>query len=273
MAGNFSLKRASDNQISSKVAQYRECPIAAPTVSLLSSLRNWWRRERRQAGVLSSLRQLAGVASEFLRDSMPDRRKQRYGDADFDWECRVDTSSATVSWRTRLLGLFHSPYQPVEPQLFHEIMKALEIDFTRFTFVDIGSGKGRALLLATGYPFRQVVGIELLPELHHIAQQNITRASSGTGVRRNIEAICGDAVEFVFPEDPLVIFLFHPLPEAGLSELVDNIETSLLDCPRPLYVIYANPLFETIVAGCGRLRKIAGTHQYSLFTNAQDAAR
>ena len=54
----------------------------------------------------------------FLRDSTPERRRQRYGDMEYDWEHRVDTTSGTVGWRTRLLGLFHSPYQPTEPVLF-----------------------------------------------------------------------------------------------------------------------------------------------------------
>ncbi|MBV9342631.1 MAG: class I SAM-dependent methyltransferase [Acidobacteria bacterium] len=211
-----------------------------------------------------------GIASEFVRESMPDRREQRYGDADFDWECRVDTCSATVSWRTRLLGLFHSPYQPVEPRLFHEIMNELKIDFTGFTFVDVGSGKGRALLLASAYPFQHVLGIELLPELHHIAEQNIAHA--GTGLCGKLESVCGDAAELIFPRDPLVVFLFHPLPRAGLAQLVDNLQRSLLAHPRPLYVIYANPLFETLLASFRRLRKIGGTHQYSLFTNDQGGA-
>jgi SAM-dependent methyltransferase len=246
--------------------------LKRPTVSLLSSARSWWCRERQRTGALSSLRELGGIAWEFLRESMPERRKRRYGDADFDWECRVDTTSATVSWRTRLLGLLHSPYQPVDPQLFHEIIKVLKIDFSGFTFVDIGSGKGRALLLASEYPFRRLVGIELLPELHQVAQQNIARASSSGGSLSSLELVCGDAGEFIFPQEPLVVFLFHPLPEAGLGQLLSNVEKSLLACPRPFYLIYANPIFESLVRECLLLKKITETHQYAVFSNANETA-
>src|ERR1700733_13400481 len=109
----------------------------------------------------------------FLRDSTPSRRRQRYGDMEYDWEHRVNTTSATVGWRARLRGLFHSPYQPTEPSLFREMMASLPIAFDEFTFVDLGSGKGRTLLMASDYPLKKIIGVEILPELHKIAQKNL----------------------------------------------------------------------------------------------------
>jgi hypothetical protein len=47
----------------------------------------------------------------FLLESIPERRLRRYGDAEYDWNHRVDTTSATVGWCDRLLGAFHSPYR------------------------------------------------------------------------------------------------------------------------------------------------------------------
>src|SRR5207237_3599958 len=98
------------------------------------------------------------MLGEFVRDSTQGRRRQRYGDVQYDWDYRVNTTSATVGWRNRLLGMFHSPYQPTEPSLFHEMLNALNIDFREFTFIDLGSGKGRVLLMAANYPFRRIVG-------------------------------------------------------------------------------------------------------------------
>jgi SAM-dependent methyltransferase len=184
---------------------------------------------------------------------------------DYDWEFRVDTTSATVPWRTRLLGLLHSPYQPIEPELFREIIASLKIDFGQFTFLDIGSGKGRALLLAAEYPFRRVTGIEFLPELNSIAEENIRKFSSERRACREIQTLCGDATESSFPAEPLVVFLFNPLPEAGLRKLLGNLEASLRENPRLVYVIYATPVFEDIVGNSPALTRIGGTHQYSLF--------
>ena len=81
---------------------------------------------------------------------------------DYDWEQRVDTTSGTVGWRERLLGIFHSPYMPSDPAEFREMMAALPIDFHKFTFIDVGSGKGRTLLMASEYGFKQIVGVELI---------------------------------------------------------------------------------------------------------------
>ena len=118
---------------------------------------------------------------EFLRDSLPDRKRERFGDADYDWDYRVDTTSANVGWRARLIGFFNSAYQPIEAEIFREMMNRLAIDFSRLTFIDIGSGKGRALLLASEYPFRRIIGIELLPDLNRIAQENIRAYSASQG--------------------------------------------------------------------------------------------
>lgn len=236
-----------------------------PHISIGRSLRDYWKRERAANGRLTSFRKLGEVVWGFLRDSLPERKRQRYGDVDYDWEFRVDTTSATVGWRTRLLGLLNSPYQPIEPQLFREIMAALAIDFSRFTFLDIGSGKGRALLLAAEYPFARVIGIELLPELNSIAGDNIRKIPDEQRLCREVQALCGDATQFVFPSGPLVVFLFNPLPEAGLRKVIENLEASWRESPRPVYVIYASPVFEDVLAGSSVLSRIGGTQQYSLF--------
>jgi len=236
-----------------------------PHFSIGRSLREYWKRERAHAGPLAAVRGLAQVGWEFLRDSLPARKRRRYGDVDYDWEFRVDTTSATVSWQARLLGLLHSSYQPIEPELFREILASLGIELSQFTFVDIGSGKGRALLLAAELPFRRVLGVELLPELNFVAQENICKVSGEKRACSDVQAICGDATEFVFPAEALVVFLFNPLPEAGLRKLIGNLEGSLQGNPWRAYVIYVNPEFEEILVSCSTLEKISGTHQYSVF--------
>ena len=189
----------------------------------------------------------------------------------------MDTTGATVSWRTRLLGLLNSPYQPVPPEQFREMMTALAArldpnsDFSQFTFIDIGSGKGRALLLATEYGFRRIIGIELLPELDRIARENV-RAFKQPGGNVEMELVCGDATAFRLPDEPLVAFLFNPLPEPALRTFLQNLENSLRHNPRRLWMIYTNPVFEKekIVAGSPLLAKAGGTHQYSLFQSSQE---
>lgn len=196
---------------------------------------------------------------------MPDRARQRYGDVDYDWEHRVDTTSANVSWRARFIGLLNSSYQPIESPLFQEMLNSLDIDYGQYVFIDIGSGKGRPLLMASEFPFRRIIGVEFLPELHAIAEENIRKFPDDRKTCKQIEARLADATAFEFPSEPLVVFMFHPLPESGFRKVVANLVTSIQENPRPVWLIYANPLFEDIVLNSGWFRKTAGTEQYTIF--------
>jgi SAM-dependent methyltransferase len=237
--------------------------------SLFASFRQWWSGNASRHGVLSTLRTLLSEIWDFVRESTPERRRRRYGDVEYDWNFPVDTTSATVSFRNRLLGVFHSAYQPTEPALFDEIMGAIPIeDPSGFVFVDLGSGKGRTLLMASDYPFHRVIGVELLPDLNRIAQENIRKVKSESQHCLHIESICLDARQFVFPKEPTVLYLFHPFPEAVLEAVIDNLNQSLLASPRPVFVVYVNPLLESLVLKTTGLKRIGGTQHYAIYQYA-----
>ena len=240
-------------------------PTAEPRLGFSGILRQWWGEGLVRDGWLRTLRRFLAVLWEFLRESMPEQRRQRYGDVEYDWDYRVDTTSATVGWRDRLLGALLSPYQATDPALFREMLDCLTIDFREFTFIDLGSGKGRALLMAADFPFRRIVGVELLPGLHRVAQQNIGKYKSDSQKCFAVESVCCDAREFAFPPEPTVLYLFNPLPETGLAKVVARLERSLREYPRPVYVLYHNPLLERIFSGSAMLKKIGGTQQYVIY--------
>ena len=246
-----------------------EKPKHGPSVA--KTIWHWRKEKSARDGFFPMLTCLFATLWEFARESTPSRRRQRYGDVDYDWDYRVDTTSATVDWRSRLLGMFHSPYQPTEPTLFREMLASLTqarptIDFREFIFLDIGAGKGRALLLAADYPFRRILGIELLPELRRVAVENIARYKSDSQRCFAVDCLLGDAVDFPFPPEPTVLYLFNPLPQAGLIRMIGNLERSLEEHPRPVFVIYHNPLLEPVLARSA-FKRIAGTPQYSIYSN------
>ena len=259
-------------------------PARPPTPARTGIFRvaaKWWKDAATQHGRAAAARQLLAAVLDFVRDSTPARRRQRYGDADYDWEHRVNTTSAAVGWRDRLMGVFHSPYQPTEPALFHEMLATVLRDtatlgtvpsFRDFVFLDLGSGKGRTLLMASDYPFRRIVGVELLPALHRIAQENLSKYHSESQKCFALESICGDATDFQFPAEPTVLYLFNPFPEAGLRKVIANLEQSLHEHPRAMYVLYHNPLLEHVVGESAALSKIAGTHQYSVWAGGPSLA-
>ncbi len=238
---------------------------------LLRAAWRWWRDIATREGRSAATRRLLTELWEFIRDSTPERKRQRFGDADFDWDHHVNTTSAAVGWRDRLLGVFHSAYQPSEPAIFHEMLDALRrqfgIDFHDFTFIDLGSGKGRTLLMASDYPFRRIVGVELLPALHRIAQDNLSKYRREGQKSFALEAVCADARDFVFPAEPSVLYLFNPLPETGFRQVVMNLEESLRLYPRAVYVLYHNPLLDHVLSHSAALGKAGGTRQYSIYAS------
>jgi SAM-dependent methyltransferase len=242
---------------------------SAPSISVFRSAQRWWNEIAARQGNFAAGRRLMAALWEFICDSTPQRRRQRYGDAEFDWDHRVDTTSATLTWRDRMLGVFHSPYQPTEAALFHEMLYALHeqtaCDFRDFVFIDLGSGKGRTLLMASDYPFLRIIGVELMPELHRVAEENLRKYKSETQKCFALQSICADATEFRFPDEPIVLYLFNPLSEAGLRHVIANLEQSLRAHPRKTFVLYHNPLLEHVLNESAGWKKIYATHQFALY--------
>ena len=74
-----------------------------------------------------------------------------------------------------------------------------------------------------------------------------------------------DAREFVFPDTPLVVYLFNPLPEAGLRRVVRNLEDSWKAAPRAVWILYHNALLENMLEESKLLTKEQGAAEYSVF--------
>jgi len=240
-------------------------PDPKPTSSRGQPL-SWLADTIRHRGVVGALGYYCGAAFELLRDLSPERRRSRYGDIDYDFDHGVDTTWANVSLRTRLRELLSgAQYQASEPFLFHEILGALPVPADGFTFIDLGSGKGRTLLMASDYPFARISGVELLEELNRTAQKNIAAYHSEQQKCFNIESICCDAREFVFPDEPLVLYLFNPFPQYVLTTVLENLRESVERDPREVYVIYHNLVHEGVFRQQTWLNELQRTHQFAIY--------
>jgi hypothetical protein len=232
-----------------------------------------WRESVRYFGLPRSLLELAAATWDVLLELLPSRRKARFGDLDYDWEHEVNTTRSNVVFRTQFLtGLTARPYFASEPWIFEQIMQALPGDLSQFTFVDLGSGKGRALLMASDYPFRRIVGVEFMPELNVAAQKNIATYSSDRQRCRQIQSLCMDARDFKFPLEPLVLYLFNPFSESTFAQVLESLRHSIEQAPRTVYIAYRFPEFQSLLAKSIWLEKIAGTEQWVVYRNRRDRA-
>ena len=162
---------------------------------------------------------------------------------DYGFDQRLGVQTCGRLWRHELDwsgdNAAHAiEYEPTPSRVFARMVRSLGLDLTRFTFIDLGSGKGRNLLLAAQMGFARVEGIELSSQLHKVALKNISVTGAG-----NIEIVCHniDAVDYQFPPAPFVIFAFHPFQEPVVSRVLCNLAESLNKYPREGYVLYLNP--------------------------------
>ncbi len=132
-------------------------------------------------------------------------------------------------------------YAGIEPERFAAVMSSLALKHEDFTFIDFGSGKGRALLLASEFPFRRVTGFEFSPELHAVAQRNIRDWQPGAKGCGTVESVCTDFLDAVLPPEPSVLFFFDPCTPALFAHVLARIERSLREHPRPLWLVYVAP--------------------------------
>lgn len=145
-------------------------------------------------------------------------------------------------------------YFGVAPSVFHGLMRrwlkskpcaAVE----EFTFVDVGAGMGRAMLLASEMPFRRVEGIELNPALAGIARRNAAKWKAAGRAQSRLRVNCRDALEFRFPKSPCVVFLFNPFGASVMRRLLLRIEEAFRDRPGQVDLLYVNHEQEHVFEG------------------------
>jgi hypothetical protein len=230
-----------------------------------------WRQSVRYFGVARSLRELAAAIWRALLELLPSHRQARFGDLDYDWEHSVNTTRSNVGFYTQLrAGLLGGAYYASDPWIFEQIMQAMPIDFSQFTFIDLGAGKGRALLMASDYPFQRIIGVEFMPDLCRAAEENIASYSVSSNDRqkcRQMEMVCQDACDFQFSAEPLVVYLFNPFSEPVFVKVLENLRLSLQGKPREVYVAYRYTEHEKLLTAANWLEKIAGTEQWAVYRN------
>jgi predicted RNA methylase len=110
--------------------------------------------------------------------------------------------------------------------------------------VDIGAGKGRVVCIAAMYPVKEVIGVEIDPELCAAGSEN---AKVMRGARAPMRFVCQSATAFDF--DPVnTIVMISPFGEETMERMLARVEESLEACPRPLQIAYGNPVLSPMLA-------------------------
>jgi SAM-dependent methyltransferase len=155
----------------------------------------------------------------------------------FDRNYHVDTSGIVSKFRLRTPSpnrIYGQRYQPVDVEIFSALMRDIPEDFSRFTFIDLGCGKGRALLLAGKLGFSRIIGVEYSQDLVDAAKKNCPRCS----------IICADATQFPVPGGPTVLFMYNPFGPVVLSAVLQKLTKH----KGPLYIAYVTPNHDNLIS-------------------------
>jgi hypothetical protein len=155
-------------------------------------------------------------------------------------------------------------YEPTAPPAFSEMIAALpQKRIPRATFIDVGCGRGRVLLMAAEHGFRKIIGIEFAADLCLTARGNVERYRRCSNSSASISIEQRDACTYDIPNQPGVLFLYNPFNESVMRSFVTNVERSLSQHPREFYVIYYMPLWSKVWDASPIFSKLAGTHMWS----------
>lgn len=179
--------------------------------------------------------------------------RARLDDFIYDRRFRADTGGLIPLGDLNLDPAAGRHYVAAPPWIFRIAMRHLPIDASRFTFVDLGCGKGRILLLAAKHGFSTLIGVDLSERMLEVARANTDRLKLDGALK----LVQTNAAEFAFPETPLVIFMFNPFWRDVMSQVVRNLEMSLARTPREIFIIYYRPAIRGPFDSSGAFQLIA----------------
>lgn len=157
-------------------------------------------------------------------------------------------------------------YSAIAPSVFyeacrrwHETLPTVSGRTEAYSLIDVGAGKGRALLLASELPFRRIVGVELSEDLMRVAQKNVARWKQAGRVRTKakVRVLQADVLKFRWPRGPLLVYLYNPFAcslVAQMAERLASVATS--GGSRLVDMLYVNPTCADTLARQGLFTRL-----------------
>jgi hypothetical protein len=134
---------------------------------------------------------------------------------------------------------FGMPYKATHFYYFSLAIKHIPINYKSMCFVDLGSGKGDAILMASNFNFHEIIGVEFVPKLYQISRENIQNKLTEEQ-QQKVNLLNKDVVNYVFKDIPTVIYLFNPFKEKILRIVLENVNRNIVK--SDVVFVYINPV-------------------------------
>lgn len=202
-----------------------------------------------------------------IRDELALREGRRW-----DREYGVDTETVIVGEAYReIIGgrdvVTNHPYVATGVAYFRSMLRRVEVEPGDYTFIDIGCGKGRALMLAAELGYRNLIGVELSPEIAEIGRANVARFLAArpdiSGATIEIQSV--DALQYEFPAGSLVVYLYNPFGGEILEQVLRRLVQSYDAAPRDVRLLYRYPIHAEHVRAIERLELLRAGERYHVY--------
>src|SRR5712672_1392958 len=137
-------------------------------------------------------------------------------------------------------------YEPTRALPLRRVLRAAHLP-TDGGFVDLGCGKGRALMVAALCGFPQVTGVEYSRALCAIAERNLDLLRTRTKRKFTSSVIASDAPDYAVSAHDTVVYLFNPFDAVVLAAVLAHLGRSLERHPRTVWIVYHNPVRRDVI--------------------------
>ena len=174
------------------------------------------------------------------------------GDDAFDSKRGTDTARTMPLWKLNIKSpsaRFGWQYETSDPKELENCLKWIPEDPRNLTFIDLGCGKGRVLIVARDIGFRKLIGIEFAPELLRIARLNLAKSGISDAILIN-----ADASEYAFPGEDFLAYFFNPFSAEIMTKVLKNMQNAPY---KKGYIIYNNARCADLLDSSAFLTRIA----------------
>jgi len=138
-----------------------------------------------------------------------------------------------------------------------------------YKLIDVGCGKGRVVMLASEYGFREIVGVELNPHLAAVARKNLRKWLRSALACPSVAVVHADALSFPIADEPVVLFFFNSFEREMVEMWLNRLAQAASARANPIDLIYVHPEFDGLVRQVRGMEVVA---QAEIPFNAEDAA-
>jgi len=133
-------------------------------------------------------------------------------------------------------------------------------------FLDVGGGKGAAVIAAWSAGFRRIGTIEVDADCFARLRDNLQalgipnfchQMGDEAALDEGVACFCGNAAELEKELDRYQVFyMFNPFGEEVMQAFLSQLEKSFARSPRQMYLVYGAPLYHCTVLQHGLFRQL-----------------